>query len=217
MMWYIVALVAILAGSRAQQEVNKKQEQQQQQPQQQSPATVQQPAPLSYYGGFQGQLPLQYDVRFLEPQQVQLPANLGFAPEKQIFPRYASEDIKRKLFYYVNLLLVTGYSRRCCSTQAALLRASNSCCSQEHHPATSWYRNRNQVPKLSWGMPHLDLCSLLDILSPHMFPRSKRTPKKSPPIRPKSPNFQVSANYRISNHYLCFWSFPQSATVTTKI
>lgn len=78
MMWYIAALVAILAGTRAQQDINKKQEQ---------PAQpVQQPAPLTYYGGFQGQqLPLQYDLRFLEPHQVQI-QNLGFGAEKQIFP-----------------------------------------------------------------------------------------------------------------------------------
>lgn len=83
MLWYIAALVAILAGSRAQQqEINKKQ------PEQEETAPVQQPGPLSYYGGFQGQLPLQYDVRFLEPHQVQHPLpNLGFAAEKQIFPR----------------------------------------------------------------------------------------------------------------------------------
>lgn len=84
MIWYLAALVAILAGSRAQQEVNKKQ---QEQPA--APTPVQQPAQLSYYGGFQGQLPLQYDVRFLEPQhQLQQIPNLGFASEKQIFPRF---------------------------------------------------------------------------------------------------------------------------------
>lgn len=82
MIWYIAALVAILAGSRAQQEIDKKQQEQQAVPP--APAAGQQPDPLSYYGGFQGQLPLQYDVRFLEPQVQQIP-NLGF--EKQIFPR----------------------------------------------------------------------------------------------------------------------------------
>lgn len=82
MLWcYVAALVAILAGGRAQQEANKEEHQQP------SSAAVQQPAPLSYYGGFQGQLPLQYDLRFLQPQAPQV-QNLGFAgAEKQIFPR----------------------------------------------------------------------------------------------------------------------------------
>lgn len=85
MIWYIAALVAILAGSRAQQEIDKKPQEQQQVAPPEAPAPGQQPAPLSYYGGFQGQLPLQYDVRFLEPQAQQQIPNLGF--EKQIFPR----------------------------------------------------------------------------------------------------------------------------------
>lgn len=93
MWYYLAALVAILAGSRAQQEVGKKQEQ---------PATVQQPAPLSYYGGFQGQLPLQYDVRFLEPQvQIQ---NLGFGSEKQIYPRWVLRiPVQNQLFKAIKI------------------------------------------------------------------------------------------------------------------
>lgn len=93
MLWYIAALVAILAGSRAtehHQETNKQQNEQPPQQEQHQQQAIPQQGPLPYYGGFQGhQLPLQYDVRFLvEPSQVhqQIP-NLGFASEKQIYPR----------------------------------------------------------------------------------------------------------------------------------
>lgn len=75
-MLYIYLLIAILAGTKGQDEIKKQQEVPTAEPKQQF-------AP--YFGGFQHPAPLQYDISLLEPQ-IQLPG-LGYPVQKQVYPR----------------------------------------------------------------------------------------------------------------------------------